>query len=266
MCPLSSKGYDDHSNDIAGLFIDPALSEMLNSQSRWVQMLNEAVYFALDYTSADNQQVTATNRMQHLGQLGIATPQLIEIATPGGPYHERYSHLGWSYTDYDAVTMMKWVRRKKLLIDVVSSIFNFSALDESLTQFSTEIENQKLPYYYTLRDKIALAIGSKAYSMAALLYYTHILGDCENNSDATAGTRMPLSEIKLELAHHLHKLFGMKINKYKQLTNTLNNPFSSASEVLKFLQGAMPGLLDDESFYKKSLLAKDVIRLLSSYE
>ena len=262
--PLSSKEYDDHSNDIAGLFIDPAISKELYSQSRWMKMLNEAVYFALDYTSSENHQKNATTRMQDLAQLGIVTPMLENIATLGGPYHEKYSHLGWSYTEYDYDTMMKWARRKKLLIDVVNAIFDFSAFDEFLTANCTKIENQKLPYYYSLGDKLALAIGSKAYSMSAILYYTHILGDCEENSDSTNKTRMPLDEIKKELIHHLDKLFGREVNNYKQLKNVLNNPFSTASEVLKYLQGAMPGLLEDESFYKNSMLANDVARLLTN--
>ena len=260
--PLSSKEYDDHSNDIAGLFIDPAISKELNSQSRWMKMLNEAVYFALDYTSAANHQKNAVARMQDLAQLGIVTPMLVNIATPGGAYHEMYSHLGWSYTKYDYDTMMKWARRKKLLIDVVNAIFDFSAFDESLTSNCTKIENQKLPYYYSLFDKMALAIGSKAYSMSAILYYVHILGDCEENSYSTDKTRMPLNEIKKELIHHLGRLFGREVNNYKQLEIVLNNQFSTASEVLRYLQGAMPGLLEDESFYKNSMLANDVARLL----
>lgn len=264
--PLTSKEYEDHSNDIAGLFIDPAMSEELNNQSRWMHILNEAVYFALDYTSAESHQKNAATRMQTIGQLGVDTPMLIEIATLGGRYHEKYSHLGWSYTNYDSDTMKKWTRRKKLLVDVVNKIFSFSDFDESLTNNCTKIENQKLPYYYTIGDKLALAIGSKAYSMSAILYYTHILGDWENNTETTAGTRMPLSEIKSDLTHHLHKLFGWKVRNYKQLTNVLDNPFSSATEVMKFLQGAMPGLLENESFYKNSLLFMDVARLLPAPE
>ena len=238
------------------------MSEDLNSQSRWMRMLDEAVYFALDYTSSANHQKTAATRMQDLAQLGVVTPTLESIATPGGSYHEMYSHLGWSYTKYDYDTMRKWTLRKKLLVDVVNEIFDFSAFDGTLTANCTKIENQKLPYYYTLGDKLALAIGSKAYSMSALLYYTHILGDWENNSDTTSSTRMPLNEIKEELIHHLDKLFGRKVNAYKQLKGVLNNQFSTASEVLKYLQGAMPGLLEDESFYENSMLAKDVARLL----
>ena len=97
--------------------------------------------------------------------------------------------------------------------------------------------------------------------MAAIIYYAHILGDWEHNTVTTGNTRMPLNEIKEQLKVHLKKIFGGELESYKELNLRLDSTSSSAAEVLKFLQGALPGLLENESFYKDTSFAKDVIRI-----
>ncbi len=88
--------------------------------------------------------------------------------------------------------------------------------------------------------------------MAAILYYTHVLGDIKGNSSSTGNTRISLKSLCEELEKHLVNLFGRReLRKYSTLSDSLNNSFS-ADDVLKSLQGAFPGLIEDCSFYKKT--------------
>ena len=92
-------------------------------------------------------------------------PNLNEFLTPGGSFHGEYTHLGWNHK-YSEETQRKFDVRKEILRSALEKQFNFFPLIRQ--------NRQKLD------------------SLAALLYYVHILGDHENNKQRTARSRIPI--------------------------------------------------------------------------
>jgi len=193
-----------------------------------------------------------------------------DFLTPNsGNTHGHYSHLGWDhiYPDDDILTttrgdivvntQKKWEIRKKILIDAMGKTFNFSILE-----------------------------SKKKDSLGALFYYVHMLGDHEDNSVATAYTRLPIENkyeqmhlpgfrewekdprwtpgdnetILKELKKHLEILFADQRSKpnglyYNNLMRGLNsilpdNQTEKARYVLALLFSNVPSLLKESSFAK----------------
>jgi hypothetical protein len=92
--------------------------------------------------------------------------------------------------------------------------------------------------------------------MAALLYYVHLLGDIENNSEKTAQTRSTMEELRPDLTHHIKILFGSKIKKYPNLIYALNDKSENAQQLLSEMSKSVPFLLREELFYKKFYTTK----------
>ena len=101
-------------------------------------------------------------------------PNFNEFLTPGGSYHGEYSHLGWNHV-YAPETQRKWIVRQNILRDALSKQFDFSLLN--FLPFVTNQNRQKLD------------------SLAALLYYVHILGDHEGDTLTTVRTRIPIRSL-----------------------------------------------------------------------
>jgi hypothetical protein len=99
-------------------------------------------------------------------------PNIKEFLTPGGSFHGEYTHLGWEHPSYADDTARKWLIRKEILRDFLGKHFSFG-----------------------LNDSADIIKPSKGDSFAALLYYTHILGDHENNTITTARSRIPIKSL-----------------------------------------------------------------------
>ena len=192
--------------------------------------------------------------------------QLHQEGKDGGSDLEIVSHKWWEpYNAYDDATYGIWLRRKEILIETVNKVFAFSAIDEALSSRKLAIEKDYHPQRVGSDDvewfdKIVLRMDSKSYSFATIIYYTHILGDIEENSDRTAKTRLSLYEVCTELTSHLQIVFGSRIKSSgigKQLLEKLKNA-QDAKIIMKYLQSAMQELIPKESFYKNSQLASQI--------
>jgi hypothetical protein len=140
--------------------------------------LTHIMYLTVDSTHRsdgepmNNVNTAITYLQQYQKELKTGNiPNVKEFLTPGGAYHEVYTHLGWEHP-YSLDTMRRWLIRKEILRDFLGKHFNF------FLNGSTDIIKP-----------------SKRDSFAALLYYVHILGDHEDNTVTTARTRIPIKNL-----------------------------------------------------------------------
>ena len=212
----------------------------------------------------------------------------------GGAWHERFTHMGWhdfedllsgkkekyefyENGDYDLNdAAIRWYKRRYIFQQVVNELFKFNPIDEWLSLKQCEIlldcaQNRISPDDKLSASKRALIFSGGKYrdtksgSLAAIFYYTHILGDILHNEESTSGTRMSLNEVRDELNHHLANLFGdTAVGKLKNqsLYENLKKTYGTdekteALKLLQSLQSNLPTLLEKEYFYKKSDIYKD---------
>ncbi|NCD07257.1 MAG: hypothetical protein EOL97_14175 [Spirochaetia bacterium] len=271
----------EHNSDLIYLFIDGyrQSNEILNidRQCKELQIISASVYFTLDYCDTLGNKVKGERLSKYLFNNQIYVPNMdYDILTPGGNTHEKYTHMGWNYHNYTKsfgdIYQSKWLKRKKILIAAVNLIFDFSIIDEQRSLSSVEKELKKNYTQFLTIEKLNYKIGSKSDSLAAIFYYTHILGDIQNNSEITRNTRIYLDELKKNLKHHLIKVFGV-IKYYKQVDlvsqiniknydNNINLEKKQAQALLISLQEAFPHLLENEKFYENTNLAAEVDKLM----
>jgi hypothetical protein len=270
---LWGKNYDEpdggHLGDLCRVLTGRAISEIpsVKDQGEVFHVLAHALQLAID--SSENNIPTAQSyrsrllgwrRKYHLKPI----PDVGEFIAPRSSWaeHEWYTHLGWNH-EYDEQTQPRWLTGRQIILDTVGSIFNFSPLDAVSTRLFKK---------------------DKKDSLAALLYYVHILGDQEYNSVTDAYTRLPLKDmdehrddpqwtgwymglnerywkpqttIVEELWKHLSVLFEDQKNSsaYRNLMTGINRGFfgsvkDNAREILGLLSACCPVLLRNESFAK----------------
>ena len=258
---IEAKDFNGHARDTAALFVDINEAESIINTSHYMNDIINAAWFTLDYTPSKANNPMTFSRFLELQDLGVIMPLLSEmISTADNEWHERDTHMGWDYKSYNSDVNQSWVKRKKILVNTVNCIFDFSYLDIQFTNICSNIEINTNPSQFTGIQKKVLATSSKARSFAAIIYYTHILGDIDNNSSRTSATRINIEALREDLRKHLDKVFGKKkVNEYKGLCSSLKNS-TNAGEILRYLQGAFPDLIENESFYKNSKLKKELIR------
>lgn len=266
-----AKGGDAHDDDICALFYDVMYAEVIKSTSLHMQALNYAAFLTLDYNSNPNYYYKGTKAFDCLTNrlfisFNFTQEQLHQSGVDGGSDHEKVSHMGWEpYDKYDNATYEIWLKRKEILIKTVNKIFSFSSLDEMISTRKLQVEHTYHPQRVSsldvdFIDKIVLSSKSKAYSFAAIIYCTHILGDIENNSGRTADTRLSLAELCTDMLKHLEIVFGSKVRNSgvgKQLFDKLKEA-NDAETIMIYLQSVMQELIPEESFYKKSALASEI--------
>lgn len=266
---LYAKGGDDHDRDLCGLFYDIAYAEIIKKSSNQMMALCSASFLSLDYNSNKNYEKKGIDSFTNLGNIGLTfnfERETLHLEGDGGSDHEKVSHKGWEpYSKYDATTYSKWLLRKEILIKTVNKVFSFSDFDESLSLKKLNIEQsyakdkvevKKLDFL----DGVAMSMNSRSYSLAAVIYYTHILGDIDFNSEGTADTRLSLYELCTDMAKHLKIVFGNRLTRSKTGKILLEKlkVADSAEMIMKYLQSALQELLKEESFYTKSLLNSEI--------
>ena len=188
-----------------------------------LDILQWASYFAMDCVGRENHnEEKALNQLRDYGIDGV--PKKVEEFHYKdnkfeNQYHERYTHRGWSDILYGynedenkSQDYAYWVKRRKpMLINAFTQVFIlgqkqwWKSLD-FLNLFSPKIDN-------TLKNQCE--------SLAALIYYTHILGDHCYNSKSTLTDRIPMvrahvnedsPDLLFELKKHLAILFEKQIS------------------------------------------------------
>lgn len=283
----------EHDKDIMGLFFDRNYAEELyNSCKDLSDCLCPAVFLALDYCKGKGFEEKGARCRDQLLEYGVLlqNDEMLLICTPGGNSHEAYTHLGWDcdYTNepipfkssenlvfFVEDNWKAWATRKKLLVEAVVRVFDFSNREASLAIGKMDIQKRINPRQWDsyldttdiglidkITERIMMSSTTKVESLAAVFYYTHILGDIKGNEASTEKTRIGLKTLCVELEKHLNNLFGKKaLSKYSYLCNMIQSG-TSAEDVLKALQGAFPELLENCSFYKNTNIKRAVDNLL----
>lgn len=138
--------------------------------------LESAVQLCLDQVTQNQADL---DRLKNYPVYNV--PELAEISLPniGKGNHDSYTHMGWHY-DYGNMTggsidveyriQDRWVKRKRLLVDTVNTVFDFGIIDSARVRY------------------LGWSDGTKCDALAELLYYTHVLGDFEYNINTRSKT------------------------------------------------------------------------------
>jgi hypothetical protein len=209
--------------------------------------LQKAVYWCVDEYNGHIAFLQGYPRqyLNDLRRFGVDDiPQYDMIDFKANWYHERYTHKGWdfdeyprNYQGYNFQTI--WELRKNLLLATVDKTFNFRP-DEMI----------------------------KKDSFAALIYYTHILGDHSGNTKGSLEHRIPINgsrrgrtmergDIIWELEYHIPRLFREQTNvpEYRFLMNYLKNHTSKPSFIYA-------RTISDDDYIKLKKFAEDVLEAL----
>jgi hypothetical protein len=272
-------GRRGHAGDITRLFFGE--NQLYNAlPEKALELINILVFtlaLTVDYTRAadENTVLPAINFLKN-SQKTINLdniPNASEFISPGGSSHGYHTHLGWDHV-YDETSSVRWLKRREVLRDVTGKLFGFSPLDNLFDERA---------------DRKSGASETKRNSLAALLYYVHILGDHETDKPGNGNTRAPISTfeeqvnkpgwpgwnmppwkpektIKEELRIHLKVLFGdgrrnqRYRDNYRQMMERIDaaggDPQDAAKRILQILSFYCPLLLREEKFaegfYRKS--------------
>lgn len=259
---ILSKGRVGHDKDLFYLFY-PGNSNQKGSvklpkdgSCPDLQILSNAAYLTLDFCKGNDG--AGSTAKQQLEEKGIEVPNLAVIETPGGSGHEINSHMGWDYVYNNYETQKQWLSRKEILIQSVNKVFDFPQILETRSVDNVELEKSTNREQFNFVQNIRFSMGTKSNSMAAIIYYTHILGDIIANKNATAGSRISINDLKVELKKHIIKVFGViEYYKYPKLVNQLVAVGDKKLEnLLCDLQETLPKMLEDEDFYEKTKICE----------
>lgn len=235
-----------------------------NSWEDGLVSLQNASYLAVDQANGYGQ--TELQALRDYGVSGL--PRSIDSIDVSGNYtHRQYTHMGWDYSYPDAVNANRWSIRKKILVNTVGKVFNFTS------SFNWETFSSQ----YTQR----------ADSMAAFIYYIHLLGDYQYDFSEDPyqyyGSRYMLqlasgatgrTSVISELKNHMRIIFADQVSTYsfndlittldtcdtriyavistssEELTDEQYEELNDAtSDVIDKLEQYVPGLLRNEVFF-----------------
>lgn len=265
---LFASGEEIHNNDLMLLLFGYGGYTPQNTKDmEKIEMIQMALYLCIDQYNG-NYSNNLNNYLDRLKRFGVKNlPAGGQIDFTAGSEHQRYTHKGWdwknypvNYRGYDFQKI--WELRKYILISTIEKVFNFKT-------------NEKI----------------KIESFAALLYYTHILRDHEGDSKSTYYDRIPIFNspgyrehrsgannlnpvIYTELLYHLPRLFNeqkdtsyyLTLVSYLLINKTKDFPVGDtaitdeeyeeirkiASSTLIFFQMAIPKLLQNEKYFKRT--------------
>jgi hypothetical protein len=186
---LFAAQYDEHWTHLLMLLFNRAYAKD-SVEEKKVEVLREAVWLTLDSTLNNKRMNDALKVLKDFNVKDIPEPDT--IVTSGNNYHQRYTHRGWDFMTYPVNLggrnfQKVWELRKKILVNTVDKLFAFTSRD-----------------------------SKKKDSFAALLYYTHILGDHLEDGKITNPDRIQISgnrydpTILSELEKHCDILFAEK--------------------------------------------------------
>ena len=277
---------ETHNLDTVYLFVNGSRDNGNYSVSKFenvkeICLLYNALYLTLDFS--DNDMSSGKTSLEYLkNNTFMNFPTLNEISTPGSSWHEKYTHLGWDYQDYSTNpktnkinnAQVKWLKRKKILIDTVNYIFDFNVDDENESNLRLQKEELENYEQYSILEKYQFKYAPpKSTSMAAVLYYTHVLGDIANNSENTRSTRVDLNNMADVLQIHLINLFKLEYFLKKSLVTEIinckklksnenidyNKYTESAKKLLEELQINFTELIENKYFYKNTDLHNKIM-------
>ena len=268
----------EHDADLKEVFFGKGTGQ---ADTEELIVLQWAAYFALDCIASQKSCKSDKEGLAILKSYGIeGVPDQVSAFQYDNnqftnQHHERYTHLGWdlNYANDPNGDLSNWeTLRKPLLINAVRQVFLNGKKDLWSTvdftgwfhQPKTDLSEQQVK------------------SMAALIYYVHVLGDHCYNTYSTSKDRIPLvrktenesnPSLIFDLKKHLQILFGdqtssseyrVLIAKMDSLHSELrmllgNNDFpmpdqydayrDSANDLMGEIKKRIPRLLEDSTFF-----------------
>lgn len=246
-------------------------------------VLQWAAYFAVDCIASSTSKMNDEAGLAILRNYGIeGVPNDVSDFQYKdnkftNQHHERYTHLGWNldYANDANGDLASWnTMRKPLLINAVRQVFRNGKED----LWST------IDFFDWFHQPITNMNERQIDSMAALIYYVHILGDHCYNDRSTVNDRIPLARktesetnpsLIYDLKKHLQILFAEQTNSsdYRVLISKFdsihgdirtllgNNDFPSteqfpsyqqkANELMDELKKRIPRIMEDSEFFPK---------------
>lgn len=268
----------EHDIDLKQIFYG---KNSLHGDTEELTVLQWAAYFALDCIASPNSSASDEIGLSILRDYGVerVPSQVSDFHYKenkfANQHHERYTHLGWdlNYANDQQGDLSNWTTiRKPLLINAVRQVFLKGKKDFWSTVDFTGLFHQSRT---NMTDK-------QIESMAALIYYTHVLGDHCYNSRSTVFDRIPLARktenitnpgLITDLKNHLQIIFADQLSSsdYRLLiakmdnirkdirTVLINNDFptidqysfyqNKAIELMNELKIRIPRLMEDSDFF-----------------
>ncbi|GMO50431.1 MAG: hypothetical protein Pg6C_14210 [Treponemataceae bacterium] len=253
--PLFAPPQEAHNSDLTRVLFGVPFVQFPEHEAN-LSLLEQAAYLTVDQYNGHN--LFYLDNLRNAGVKNL--PQGAEIDFTAGSEHQRYTHRGWDFNTYPVNHrgynfQQIWEMRKITLLSTVSAVFKFKR-DEQI----------------------------KIESFAALIYYTHILGDHGGDSKSTYRDRIPIFQrpdyrnnrsgpqqlnptICTELLYHIPRLFReqTETTEYKMLLLYLQRskltvlpsvlPFTD-EEYMQY-QNAAREMIDKLSFFIPQLLSKE---------
>ena len=190
--PVNAYGEDGHRKIIESiLFGDENYSDSLSGNALdQLKALEYAVTICLDqYNNSYSDELAFLNAQKIHG-----LPNSVdEINFTGNQYHRRYTHRGWDFK-YTPIDKANWPVRQTILLQTVNEVFSFSR------------RAGVWKFLWFTKDH---GYKEQCTSMAAFLYYLHIIGEYhevamqleDENNARTDFTALTASVIPLATAH-----------------------------------------------------------------
>lgn len=226
-CAFAESKDTKHDNDIKVVLFG-AMGIPSNEEA--LALLQWASYFAMDCIGKENaDEQAALDKLRDYGIAGIPK-NVSEFHYKGNRFenqhHERCTHRGWSDALYgpDSEDYANWVTiRKPMLVN-------------AFTQVLTSGQRQwweTADFLNLFTSKVDPTVSKQCESLAAIVYYTHILGDHCYNTRVTLPDRIPLvrkhvnesnPDLLSELKNHFAILFNAQTstNEYMSLINEID--------------------------------------------
>lgn len=209
-----------HEKELEQIFLGTTLSDTQkapkihgNDAAVMFGYLEDAIYLCIDQMGNKGQK-WLDELNNDFGVEGL--PKSIDDISVPEQDHEKYTHLGWDYKDYQLQD--KWAIRQNILLATVSKVFGFP-IDEGKSG------NEKY--------------SEQCVEMSKLIYYIHILGDHEYNSLASSTDRIQLKnatktkgEVVIGLINELRKCIAKLF--WGQRTSLIYNRLMVKLNVVRF--------------------------------
>ena len=268
----------EHDIDLKEVFFGNSTGQ---TDTEELVVLQWAAYFSVDCIASPNSSVSDEQGLGILKSYGVegVPDQVSAFQYNGNKYanqhHERYTHLGWDldYANDPNGDLSNWeALRKPLLINSVRQVFLKGKKDLwSTIDF--------IGWFHQPKTNLT---EQQVKSMAALIYYVHVLGDHCYNTYSTSKDRIPLvrktenesnPSLIFDLKKHLQILFSEQIGSsdYRALIAKLdslhtklrkilgNNDFPTpdqydtyqdlANELMDEMKKRIPRLMEDSTFF-----------------
>lgn len=200
------------------------------------------------------------------------------LSSESASSHRRFTHKGWDHTYSDReIKDCGWHKRRQILLSTVSSVFG---LEPEWRLRFFESESDALSKGWFPGNMVTyVRYSDRCNALAALIYYVHLLGDCEAATDssqlynvaALANDHDKQESIIYSLiskreggaACYLNVIFASPINKadLRSLKDELQDIATRASAIYN----STGGLNTDEKRAEYSACATEALEVLEKY-